>query len=730
MTGIGTLLKMVTELWRQQIKLCEKRKERDFGRTAKEIMEFVGRSRADEQSIETLIDGVAAPPEKADKRLRAINMTQAFIDIMSPYVFARVPNRLVTPRRPQIPPELEEAVPDAANMQAAIKQRDTLTAFLLQWWLNYCPKVYGLTEQGKIAVADGLSKGMGVLWLELCEGPEGPIPASYADTVDNFLIDADAQQLREAGFICRRRRQSVWRVAQETGEKPDDLRGKATSARMQAADDVQGRTQGNGQPRGDVYEYYEIWSVMGLGEKLLGAPNEMQKKGAFYDLLEQVGPYVHFTIGPGIDHPLGMSPDKLSIYGAPGESDDTGPSEYAGEGEGGRARAALEPPVPEALEVLKEMLAWPIKTYANPDNPWPVNPLVFKPRPDTPWPKAILEAALPLQRIIDRIAQTLMNRVRAAGRDVGLVSQALEEKVVDAMESLKDLELVPVAEDKLKEMTENLIQWIKFPEMNKDILPILRTLQEWFRELTGMDPAVFGGIPKTQDRSAKASSMREAGLSRRPDDYADAVEAWQSAVSASEALAARLLVDANTVAPLFGEVDESTGEIPATKDGQTAYGPLTQAWMRLVSTDNPAIAAAEMSYQVEAGSGRRRNKQLLQQNAQQLYTMLSQQFYAFGETPFGSFKPYINLVRMVGESFDAPVEPLLDAFEKAIVEAEQAAQQQAQQQQGAAGGGAEPGATGPGGRPNPGGAILDRRYQVSAGAPKPMTLPSPPETGD
>jgi hypothetical protein len=373
------------------------------------------------------------------------------------------------------------------------------------------------------------------------------------------------------------------------------------------------------------------------------------------------------------------------------------------------------------------MLEWPIKTYANPHNPWPCCPLGFKPQAHTPWHKAILEAALPLQKFIDTLAKAIMHRAEAAGRDVGLVSTALEEKIIDAMESLEDLRLVPVNETDLKAMKEKLIAWIEFPEMNKDIFLVLHQAQEWFRELTGMDPSQFGGIQKPTERSAKASQMRESGIARRPDDYADCVEAWMSDMASAEAVAARLLVEPETVAPLFGEVGPD-GKIPEAQ-GQPIYGTLTKWWIEHIHTDDPAIATAEFDYQVEAGTGRRRNKQLQQQNAQQLYTMMGQQLYAFGETPFGSYEPYMRLVELVGEAYDMPTGPLLDSFKQAIFQAQQAMQMQQQQQAApGGGGGVNPDELGPGGTRNPGGGVLDRRWQAAAGGPRNVALPPPPAT--
>ena len=58
-----------------------------------------------------------------------------------------------------------------------------------------------------------------------------------------------------------------------------------------------------------------------------------------------------------------------------------------------------------------------------------------KPNVDNPWAKSILEAALPLQEVMDRIYNTICVRVTAAGRDICITSSALEKGLRDALQS-------------------------------------------------------------------------------------------------------------------------------------------------------------------------------------------------------------------------------------------------------------------------------------------------------
>ena len=701
-SGISSILRQVTDLWWRQIKLCEDKKQRDFGRAAREIRAYTGK-RYRRIGIEPIVDGVPQNPLDLPEYITVHNMTQAAIDVLTPYVFARVPNRLVAPRRPQIPPELDEQYPDAVQMQSVQKKNDTMTCFLLQWLLNWTPSQYNMAREGKMAVEEAIATGRSCLWLEMMDCSIGTIPGSFQDSVDNLLIDADCVQMRDAGFIIRKRRMQNWRIADIFGEDLEDLRSTESSALARAIDvDPDASHRPEPPEKGDIGYFYEFWSQMGLGDKLVSAPQEMkEKEGPIRALFDAVGPYVHFCIMPGVDHPLGIKPDEIN---------------------------ALADRPDEQLELVKAKLRWPIRTYENLDNPWPVFCLDFKPNNDNPWAKSILESGLPLQKFIDEIYQGLMQRAKVVGKDIVIMSAAVEEALQQALKENIPFEMVKVGDAAVdKSSMEKLVHILQFPPMNKDVIPILELAERCFEKLTGLDPSMFGGITRTQDRSAKASSMRQAGLARRPDDYADIVEAWQSAVSAGEASAARQELEDQTFATFAGEQIIQT---PAMGEGG-ALPTFTSYWHTLVHTDDPAIAEAECAYTVEAGSGRRRNKQLLQENAQQLYTMLGQQFYAYGELS-ENFKPFLALVQLVGEAFDMPVQPLIEKFEEAI------AQQMAMQQAAAATGGGQPGQGAPPGQggmqagvpanAEPGAGRVQTSWARAAGGPKPMTLPPPPGT--
>ena len=419
MADIASLLKQISDLWFKQIERAEKKKAADFGDTAREIMRYVGKRY---RTIPMRSDGDRNDPTPYTTYL---NYTQGFIDIMTPYVYAQVPNRQVNPNRPQIPPELEAAIPQIVEMQKQIRLEDSLTSFQLQWFLNWTPNEYDLKTAGTIAVQEALSKGQGVLWLEMADGPFGPIPGSFDDSVDNLLIDPDCKQMRNAGWICRKWEQPIWKIADRFGEDVDKLRATKKSNFKQAADDA---TQ-NTENKGDIGTYYEFWSMMGIGDKFVGASQDMKDA---HDAFEKLGPYAHFCVMDGLDHPLGMRPEIFTSVSTP----------------------------EEMAQLFRAALEWPIKTYEVTYNPWPLFCLDFKPRSDCPWPKAILESALPLQIFLDRLYTTLIHRVETAGRDICLTAGDIEEAVETALKSINDLEIVKIPSDVDRATIEKMVNFI------------------------------------------------------------------------------------------------------------------------------------------------------------------------------------------------------------------------------------------------------------------------------
>jgi hypothetical protein len=748
-----------------------------------------------------LVDGIPMNTSERPEYCSTLNWTQLFVDTMTPYVYASVPNRLASPIRPQFPAELTPPPPQvdpstgqmvqqsplAQQMAAAIQLQqqkdmlDKLICFQLQWVLNWSPRVYDGKREGRKTTQEGLSKGAGIRWLEMDDAPvlrqDGTpfkMPTLRADDFDNFFIDSDAKDLRDAGFIIRKRLLPAYKVAELYGEDVDMIRQWAKdNITSSLYESVRGTTvnAGDDSTKGDIILYYELWSRIGLGEKLVGAPEDLKKNQDFVQAMEQIGRYVHFAILPGMERPLGLDPVKLTALASQAGNADTTPPKEPDSDEQAPAANPNSPAKPgslvsgQLLAVLRAALEWPIKTYGNAYNPWPCRMLGFKPQVNSAYPKAILESGLPIQRFLDRTYEHIMSRIGKAGRDVCIYHPSLGELFQAALLSKNDLMMVPIDDQNVKEAIEKMVHFLAMPEMNKDIFKVLEVCFQAFREITGTTEELMGGVPHTQDRSAEASKIRGSGLSRRPDDYAEAVEGYESECAALEAVAWRMpdLTDWQLVAFIFDELEQQpdgSKQVPMTAGPPTAGPngmqtpgepqinwlamPLTSMWMNFVQTKDEYRAASEINYQVEAGSGKRKNLQLLQQNVQQMWTMYGQQTFAMLlETADPT--PMVLLGRMVAEAYQMPMEPFLTALATSMQQAAMARQQQMGGQPPSGGPPGKPGQPGgPGGQPqapspgqtpaqssqsNPSAGRLTTSYVRAAGGPVGPHLTPPPETG-
>ncbi len=611
------LLKEITDLWLKQIDFAEKAKERDFGLAAAQAWKYLGR-----EYVPVYWEGEHEFPsgEEGEVKPVIVGKSAEFVALMLPYIHARVPHRLVSPSRPPmpgnipVPPQMDEEaarslVEQLAAQRAQLDSQDSFRAWLMQWWLNYIThEGYDLANEARTALPEALVKGVGLLWTELTDGPYGVMPASFYDSVDNLFIDPDAERLQDAAWIVRARQMSNWKIAERFGRDVRQIRGEMETSRRQAVRRVNPNTHKDTE--GDVGTYYEVWSRMGVGHRLVGASQTMKREA---EALDNLGAYVFLAVMPGVDEPLNLPSEAIA-----------------------------------GAEVQSEWLpriGWPIAFHAEPTDPWPCTPCAFYANAHDPWAQSPLASGQQCQVYLDQLYHYLMRRARTSCRDIIFTSSGLSLKNQDAIEKGADFEVVEYDGDPGLEI-DNLVKILEFPSLNSDIWNVANMVERQFERATGMTPLLGGAQPDTQERSALASRVREAHTTSRPDDYADVVEAWMSRIAAKEARATRLFVPAPY--ELFGE--------PAPNDAGewTPQSFLSAMWDQLVRTDDPRVAASELSYTVEAGSGRRKNKQKQAADATQLSQSLGQYFFGYGQLT-GNFNAFNGLVKMIAEALDVPV---------------------------------------------------------------------------
>ncbi|HDZ44016.1 hypothetical protein LCGC14_1705520 [marine sediment metagenome] len=613
------MLNSIVDLWLRQIRHAEKVKFRQFGKTAERAWRFLGKDNKGVYDDDDDYQFLKQPQHRTRR-----NLTAEYRSLMLPYVHHKVPTRLVTPSRPRIPAALLGMPPGVPAPDSPVQQQDNVRAWLMNWFLNWSPSQYDLRGEGRKSTIEALIKGRGIVWHEMFHTPYGAIPGSFYDSVDGLLIDPDCEHsLRDAGWIARKRRRSVWQVAEEFGIPPDDLRGAYTSYLQKSSDEAQGDTatdaendaaddeaSSEAKGRGDIVEYWEIYTRgVGLGHVYDTASDELKEVATAAD---QLGQNLYLAICPGLPWPMNLSPALLA-------SDDIA----------ARITAALQ---------------WPIPFFMQSENPWPMTPLDFYPGTDCPWPSSPLEPAIPLQVFLDLAYGFLMGRVGVTSRTMIVTSDAIEATFDEAIEDGPDLAMVTI-KGNVQKVIKDMFAVVQFPNVNTDLYTIIQMVEQAFRMAMGTDSLLYGGEGATQIRSSAEVQIRQGNLMSRPEDMAECAERWQSDIARAEGFMARVAVAPQTVAPLLGEEMTAMGPM-----GQPQMGRLTQTWAMLVNAD-PARASMELAYTIEAGSGRRKNKQKQQADVQMLNQTIFPALLGYAQAT-GNSEPINALIEFIGEAFE------------------------------------------------------------------------------
>lgn len=621
-----SMLSSIVDLWLRQIRHAEKVKFRRFGKTAQRAWRFLGKDHAGVYNEDDDYSGLKQPQHRTRR-----NLTAEYRNLLLPYIHHKVPTRVVTPSRPQIPGALLGLPPGVPTPLSPVQQQDQVRAWMLNWFVNWTPGQYDLRGEARKSTIEALIKGRGIVWHEMFDSPYGPIPGSFYDSVDGLLIDPDCgHSLRDAGWIARKRRRSVWQVAEEFRVPPDQLRGAYKSYQQKSTDEVQGDTatdaendeaddeaSSEAKTRGDVVEYWEVFTRgVGLGHVYDTASEELREVATAAD---QLGQNLYLAICPGMPWPLNLSPALL-----------------ASEDVSTRITMALQ---------------WPIPFFVQTENPWPMTPLDFYPGTDCPWPSSPLEPAIPLQVFLDLAYGFLMGRVGVTSRQLLVTSDALEEAFTTALEKGSDLEIVSM-KGSVQKALKDLFEVVQFPNVNTDLYSIIQMVEAAFRMTMGTDALLYGGEGTTQIRSSAEVQIRQGNLMSRPEDMAECAEQWDSNVAKAEGFMTRVAVAPQTVAPLLGEDMAAMGPL-----GQPQMGRLTQTWAALVNAD-PQRASMELAYTIEAGSGRRKNKLKQQDDVKMLMQTMFQPMLGLAQTT-GNSEPVNVLIKLMGEAFEFDVSGML-----------------------------------------------------------------------
>lgn len=612
----------LVQVWTNRIRDAQQHKKEKFGQDAERCWRYYGEST--HAFMWTERDEALGPDLPKPIYRATVAKSAEYVAVVAPYVFHRVPARTVIPRRPTLPPELlgllasmqnpaiqpgmiQPGTPVPLSQQQLV---DRLRAMLMEWWLNFTPGEFDLRGESQRSLVEGMVKGRGLLWHEFFDSGHGTMFGSFFDTVDHLVIDPDATVLRSATWIARKRRRPVWQVAREFAYPEQKLRKFAKTATHRPNDDLDEGSAVTVRPDSpqEIIEYWEVYSACGMGHRFRGVED---REPEAYQALEELGDYIYLAIVPGLDEPLNLHEGVL------GSSD--------------------------ARTEIKRRLAWPVQWYADRAHPWPFTELDFRFRNNCVWPLSNLAPALPLQMFLNLAYSFVMGRIQTTCCDTIIASQGLDKALQEAIRNPVDRDVVAVKDSLAGAAADvaKMVHVLQHPPLNRDLYAAISMVEDAFDKATGLVDLMYGMHGARQMRSSAEAQIKQQNMISRPDAMADQFEDFMSRVAQKEAFATRLHVEAPV--SLFGEENYMNSPVGG--------GPLTMAWNMFVNTPDPYRAALDLSYSVEAHSGRKPNKQRQVENVTQAMPIVMQPFLSYYQTT-GDPRPFNAMLRRWGEAAD------------------------------------------------------------------------------
>lgn len=586
-------LRPIVAQWIEKIRLGLEYKKAKFGEVADECMAFYNgpydfmynKKYAGSSRMFTSNEDGGGGDMPAPSFQMTVNKAAEVVQLFGPVLYHRNPNRQVNPRDlPQLPPEVfgnpadpmaQMMMQQAVMQNTSMKTADYARAALLQFYLNYTPVECDLKTHSRRAIDEALIKGMGLLWTELYQpkGAQFKLVGSFYDTVDNLVIDPDVETIDEAMWVARKCTHPIWQVEQEYGLEPGSLKGSIESANRQSSVNVDpdgdlGRKQGT---TNDLIQYWKIWSRMGVGERLEGAPKEMK------EVLAQFGDFCFLVIAEGTPYPLNLPP------------------------------AAINSADPNAAEATLQKLDWPIPYWM--DDAWPFTPIAFHEVPRQSWPMSHLTPALGELKFIQWAYSYVASKIKTISRDFIAVKKALGEEIKEIILHGKDLTLIEIEHS--HGTISECVQFLQHPQMNNDVWKVIQAIEENFEKRTGLTELMYGQTT-TQDRSAEDSANKKQAMQVRPDDMSQKVEDAMSMIARKEALAIRWFLRGQDVQEIMGPV-------------------CAHFWDQYVTEADPYAIVRQLEYRIEAGSIRKPNRDRDVQNMNQTMQALFQPLYQYAQ---------------------------------------------------------------------------------------------------
>lgn len=621
-------LRGLVSAWQNKLRLAWGSKKKEFQDDADEAMRFFNGpydflySWRGMSSSTTTSGGFGSDEEIASPTFRmTVNKVAELVQLFGPALYHKNPIRKVNPRKPPLLPIQVLGDPADPNVQAAFQQMvqqvmqqrssDGARGALLECYLNYTPAALDLKTESRWAIDEAIIKGRGVLWTDTYHpaGAQLTMVGSFFDTVDNLLIDPDAEKLSQARWIAQRCVAPYWDVEREYQLPPESLKSKATlesfGRQAEVSADADGDYQRKRGQTNDLIVYWKIWSKMGLGGRLLGVPENLRAP------LEAFGDFCYLVLSEGCHYPLNLPPPYSD------------------------AIMDQEPMIAAAAQqAAAEKVQWPTPFWA--DDAWPCTMIDFHPIPRRIWPMSHIKPAMGELKFLNWAFSFLAGKVRTASRDFLAIMKSTSEELKERITTGPDYTVIEV--DQLHGSIDNMVKFLQHPTFNPEIYKVIEGVTVNFERRTGLTELMYGSSSK-QIRSAEEASAKQEFTSIRPDDMANKVEDAMGEAARKEAFGARWHVKPQDVVPVMGPIG-------------------AQWWGQLVTASDPAELLHQLEYRIEAGSTKKPN---LARDSENMKTAMQTLFMPLWQLAMqsGNVGPVNALLTAWAKSIDLDVSQFL-----------------------------------------------------------------------
>lgn len=573
----------VVKMWHQALKTAGKDRWNKFGKTASVCRkffdgahDFMYESKRTDGLGMVVGEGVAKPSFPM-----SVNKIAELVQIFGPTIYHANPYRHVKPRKPplneqQLALRYGPAAGTVLQMLGEERMRDETVASLMSCWLNYLPGQLDLKAESRLAADEALITGMGVVWHEMYRpGPNAPgfLPYSYQGSPDDLFLDPDAEKWNELTWCAQRTQIPRWQAEREYGLRDGALKKYArgeTSMRSASVDSsemgIYRRKQGR---TADVVTIYKVWSKSGLGHELSAPTNDEvtlgEEASVLRESLSRFGDQVFLVLCEDCPWPLNIPPEEMRADG----------EQYS------------------EREVW-ERTRWPVPFYEDSDG-WPFTPLCFQPVSKCLWPMAHFKPALGEMMALNWIYSFLMGRVHFTSRVLLFYAEHVSDEVRKALESGKDLELIPYQEALINDVNK-VVQQFEHKASHIDLWKLASELNVLIDKRTGLSEIMYGMVAQ-QMRSATEAQVRQNATNVRPAAMADAVDDFATKIARKESLMSQWKVDGRTVSAFMGEFNGM--------DGMGTFGQLWQqfCYVPLNYLDPMSLMRPPLEYEVTIAAG-------------------------------------------------------------------------------------------------------------------------------